>query len=125
MPVLFYVQNGVERSGVRSTLLLNASLPDGRFFEEDSEVLKHIQEALLGLSIVSPVIQGFNLRMVIRPRWATDGTSNFVWSEMGNCHKPPPSTTAISDVLPTSSWTCRSRTAKPAIGIRFPCSRMF
>ncbi len=73
--VLFYVQRGVERSGVRSTLLLNASFPDRQEFETDSEVSEHLRSALPALTISSVVRAGIALGLEVSSEWGRDGRS--------------------------------------------------
>jgi len=76
LPVLFYVQNGVERGGVRSTLLLNASFSDREAFENDSEVLEHLRLELPRLRISPAETIGTNLKLETISAWATDGSNN-------------------------------------------------
>ena len=78
LPILFYVQRGVERKGVRSTLLLNASFPDTEDFESDSEVLEHARQELPRLSMAAVGHRGKAMKVEIRASWATDGSANMM-----------------------------------------------
>ena len=74
LPVLFYVQRGVERSGVRSTLLLNASFSDKEVFENDSEVIEHLRLELPKLRVTPTASVGYKLALEVYSACSTDGS---------------------------------------------------
>ena len=73
LPVLFYVQNGVELGGVRSNLLLNSSFQDRREFEDDADVIYDVRRALPSIAVAEVVLPGPNVRLEVRPTWRREG----------------------------------------------------